>query len=698
MVKEPPAADAEAGSGNEAEEDAPNAGGDQEWEWIYDEETVQRDRVEAEKRGVHHRRQWETTTGNSSRIKRHLSQLEEDHGTLFLDGGGGDLLPGSPSDSARGADAATWTENQKKMTFVASHMSKSKERFATFHKRRSQQEEGWKDSQARSVVIMEAAELRCTDMQRELMESQRRRAFNSAQKRSEQQKVLREVEKEKQRVWEAYYQQSHSKGGSGQAHSKSCSHGGAEPSPRSPDPPPVSRGKSMPEMADRGGEDDDIFKIVHQSHSRYAGQMDSWRCFVAENERRTDVQWKKALQGGRKEDYIGEEPKDVRDKLKGLFQKVVVGRTLGRKRKEDKAAVLLPELMGDDLTEDEEGCGFSSPSTVKSGAGSPMDHKSQNSAALSAKWHTRRQKSLLFGDEVEQSLLERGLRDEQHLKEARERIAQHNRGITDRCKDQASIWLQKSENCADRRRNQAVANDEEYVAKHTAAARRMQEVEDRCREIRKQKNQERLNKMMKFQESGRGVEQGKIDATLDELAKLDAAIIERQSIKKAEADARKARDNFEERRDQAKEKKADELKAKALKVRKELREKKARSEKSFHNLHMSVFERERQHKERRKAGLSLSGEPPSPSGASDGGLVLPRLSGTMSLPILLRPVDASPIMPPKRRQREDSDTEAKSEASDESGAAGQAEFLQQLGSKCGEWLTDLRRNMRTAAV
>eukprot|EP00932_Pfiesteria_piscicida_P017365 SRR837773.4247.p1 GENE.SRR837773.4247~~SRR837773.4247.p1 ORF type:complete len:576 (-),score=265.26 SRR837773.4247:68-1795(-) len=575
-------------------------------------------------------------------------------------------------------------------------MSKSQERFFGFTRRRTEQEESFRESRSRMVSQMEASELRCLGKQRDLIEQQRRRAFNNAQKRSEQQKVLREVQKEKERLWEAYYEQSHKSSGS-QANGKG---GGSEPgSPKSPG----SRGSSK--VGSAGGGDMDILRSVHQSHSQYMGQLDQWRQFVAENERRTDVQWKKVLQGGRKEDYIGEELKTSKERFHKAFNKVVAGRVFKKtlmskvkpsKREEAPAEpeASASEVSPQDAAADEGGSPFgASKSASSSSPCSPARFTSE----LSVKWRERRAQTLNFHENFEQMLQEKGERDEENLAEARERIRLHNKGIQDRCKEQARLWQEKCDAAAQRRKNVAEADTEEYDRKYAACLQRLKDEDEKRRARARAEGEDHARKVQKCKDTSRSLEQAFIDSTVASLAKLDAAMIERDSIKKAEVDARRARDKFQERLDQAKEKKADDQKAALRKARKEMLAKRSRSELALTNLHMSALDRERQRRQRRKAGLDVSGELASPSGAADGGIVLPRLSGTMSLPILLRPVDASPILPPPRRKPEDSGSEAE-ESDGDDGRSSKAEFLEHLESSCGLWLTDLRKNMRLAVV
>lgn len=658
-------------------------------EWVYDDETVQRDRDEAAFRAEKTHNLWETTCTNSSKIRKHLAQLQEDGGTIDFSS----YMPASPSERE---DSASWMETHRRLAYVGGAMSRSQERFTNHAKRQTQLDNRYCESVGKLVSDLKASDDRTLQMQRNMVAAQQRRAFNNAQKRCEQQKVLREQQKEKERIWEAFYTERQKSRGSQAPVSET---GG------SPKSPSGSRGSSK-----SAGGTPDILRTVHQSHGKYMVQLDQWRQFVAENERRTDVQWKKVLQGGKKEDYIPEPEENKKNKalLQSVFKKTLHQVQAGRGFKKAMCRLSSKDGASDGGTSHEQ---IEAPTedvsltkSARDGSPStPCSGRTRMASDLSNKWKERREQVLDFNFDLEQATKEQGTRDEERLAEARERIRHHNKSIQERCKEQARQWQERCDAASERRRNVTEADTEEYDRKYAACLQRMKDEADKRKARAKAEGEEFSKKVVKCKETSRSIEKAFIESTQAELTKLDAAMLERESIKRMEADARRVRNNFQERVEEGRERKADALKATLKKHRKELIMKRSRSELQLTNLHMSVLDRERERLKGRKAGMAATtGSVEQPS--NDYGVVLPKLSGTMSLPILLRPVDASPIRPPPRRNREEDGEEEEEESEDDEsdngtcGLSGKAAFLKQLENSCGIWLTDLRKNIRMAPV
>jgi len=466
-------------------------------------------------------------------------------------------------------------------------------------------------------------------------------------------------------------------------HSASHDQDGVEPaspsSSHSHSPGPrLSRGVSAPLLGD-----DAIYKSTMASHATYTNQLDQWKHFVAENERRTDAQWKKILQGANKEDYIGEDPKA---KLQRKVREVGIRNTFR------KSAMLMAMPMEKQPSAEVEAA-ISESESFPSSPASP----SNVFITMSERYRTRRFQCTQKAEDQKQARLEFSMRHDDSLREAKERVDAANLARVASLKESSRLWLQRSNDATERRRQLDVSNDEDFVRKHGAAAQRRADEHERQEEARTGRLREKVRHVMKVQASARLFLQSKSDTAQSGLEKLDAAAIERETLKKAEAAARIERDTYAERKDQAAERKKAELRAFSINTRKELALKKVRSDRNLHKLTRSVMERERELRKERAAmedGATLEG-PGSPSSASDGAGFLPKLSGSMSVPILFEPVTSSPIRPLRRRPSEASEPLQDSEGeSDEAKGQGKNEFLQELEGRCGEWLSDLRRNKR----
>eukprot|EP00927_Polykrikos_kofoidii_P049948 TRINITY_DN43920_c0_g1_i1.p1 TRINITY_DN43920_c0_g1~~TRINITY_DN43920_c0_g1_i1.p1 ORF type:complete len:747 (+),score=139.54 TRINITY_DN43920_c0_g1_i1:148-2388(+) len=118
-----------------------------------------------------------------------------------------------------------------------------------------------------------------------IMRDSQRRAAASALRRMEQQKACRELERERERVWLAYYAQHHQN----------------EKSSLSPNAKPKRKMSSQrakeplvpPEIAANY-----VYQNISKSHELYAETIDQWRSSVSDNDRRSHIQWVKTIGPG----------------------------------------------------------------------------------------------------------------------------------------------------------------------------------------------------------------------------------------------------------------------------------------------------------------------------------------------------------------------------------------------------------------
>eukprot|EP00747_Dinoflagellata_sp_TGD_P163753 gnl/TRDRNA2_/TRDRNA2_182773_c0_seq1.p1 gnl/TRDRNA2_/TRDRNA2_182773_c0~~gnl/TRDRNA2_/TRDRNA2_182773_c0_seq1.p1 ORF type:complete len:759 (+),score=183.58 gnl/TRDRNA2_/TRDRNA2_182773_c0_seq1:128-2404(+) len=146
---------------------------------------------------------------------------------------------------------------------------------------------------------LEENDVRAANMQREKFAEQRRRAFIAEQRRSEQRKVWRELQRDEERTYLEYYSKAHKSSES-------------KPSPSSSPRGGHRRPRTSPPVA--GYQTEEIYRDMIRSHKGNANTMVKWKDFVAENERRSEAHWKKTFGGSDRS----------MDKLKGKLLKRTV--------------------------------------------------------------------------------------------------------------------------------------------------------------------------------------------------------------------------------------------------------------------------------------------------------------------------------------------------------------------------------------
>jgi len=194
-------------------------------------------------------------------------------------------------------------------TVVAEYFDIRRERVQDFNK-------------ARKTVLMKHAEtrealnakckeddIRNVQKQRLRLAEHQRRAFSAQQQRNEQQKAWRELQREQERAWAAFYNVPFcSSGGQGASRksTRSRSPGWPSASPRrsssAASSSKVRRPRSTPAPTETKFIDEQtqkenwkIYEDVSESHKIYTGTLDRWRAFVHENERRAEAHWRKLV-------------------------------------------------------------------------------------------------------------------------------------------------------------------------------------------------------------------------------------------------------------------------------------------------------------------------------------------------------------------------------------------------------------------
>lgn len=573
-------------------------------DWAYDEEAVRQECLEAASRSEKTKLHWEVTMQSASSIRKHLAKMEEDKPAVETP-----VPPWSPTNSAYSASVAG---NTKKIIFIADRLAHNRERAAKHQDIVCQQDEQRNAKQLQLTEKLEMVDRRVCERQREIVETQRKRTFNKAQKHSEQQKVMREWQKEHQRVWESYYN-AQSKG----------------------------QGK-------HGNKD--------------------------------------ANDAGASSDSVGQPL--VRSV--GLFEEAF-GPTANDEFKSNEASV--PTTDENERPERKGGCSVrkSRPAIRRATVAgkTPVE-------ILAQAWELGRTRSQEAAKRFQEELAAKEAKIDRGLIAAAARIELQHRQLLLALSQRSRVWKGKLDNAKVRRVGVEFGNAEKFGVGLTAYTERKAELELTNKDAREAKALELEKKMKLVQEVNNEYRQLRLDRTLKQLARVDEAEVWRTQKRALEKEERKRNDKHEERRTKALAKKEIDMNNLEEKHRCELLSKEKRSDRTLYRLRMTALERER---ERRLDGLTAQAAL-APAGYNsvidDSEFALPKLSGVMSLPIISRPVVASPISPPAGRAGDCADSESDSEVSDDSGAAGEAEFLSELEGRCSEWLADLRKKKKFA--
>lgn len=230
------------------------------------------------------------------------------------------VVPAAASRGQRAAEAVA--ERHRQGQLVADELSKRGERAQSFAVRRHAALAHHENRQAVVADALEVEDGRRLERQQQMQIEQKHKTFIKQQQRSEQQKALKELQREQQRIYDDYYKKHHSALA-------------AKDAPRSPDASVFkssessqstlggsrslgslgadkskSMSKSMSMMGGAsttsltGDASEDFYMETLRNHAMYAEKLEGAAQLVQENERRTEAHWRKMLlrTGGRRDD------------------------------------------------------------------------------------------------------------------------------------------------------------------------------------------------------------------------------------------------------------------------------------------------------------------------------------------------------------------------------------------------------------
>eukprot|EP00931_Biecheleriopsis_adriatica_P087004 TRINITY_DN61530_c0_g1_i1.p1 TRINITY_DN61530_c0_g1~~TRINITY_DN61530_c0_g1_i1.p1 ORF type:complete len:715 (+),score=157.29 TRINITY_DN61530_c0_g1_i1:107-2146(+) len=376
---------------------------------------------------------------------------------------------------------------------VADQIVARQEKSEAFNRRRKETlGEAAKQTEKRKAE-MEAAEARFAERQKEIAEDNRRRAFASQQRRSEQQKTRKENLRELDRICDDYYKEQSPRGRK------------SSPSPGSS---PRQNHRSHPQQK-ASVADEDIYKHTVQSHGLYNETVERWRQQVSENDRRAEDFRRKVLKAVRSGSRQKEENVSGSKKSKGAR------RISGMHPASSDGRDTSPEVA---LTR--------TARSVPSSLGS-----SRVLSPTAGLWPQRRQKAMEWAMEVDRLEDEKLRRDEALLQAGRSRIARINQDTMDRAFEQARQWQIRNDTATARRKKNEVTSDAEMRQKMEDFARRRAELEQRHFEERAEAGDAKRHLVQSAQAAAQLLLDGKERAMDEKVKERDDLLAERYAIK-----------------------------------------------------------------------------------------------------------------------------------------------------------------------
>lgn len=365
------------------------------------------------------------------------------------------------------------------------------------------------------VTKHEAYDQQVVRRQQKIVERQLEKTFIAQQKRNEQQKMMKELQRDQDHQFEVLQLKHHPAAVSTQKHP-----GHHAPTEMAPPKTPAGEPARMLRTCS-----EPIYDQMCQSHQLYSTTLTKWRDFEADNERRTEAYWRK----------MGQEHPRRRDatmvkEQRGLnvFRQAAKTITTIRsfvKRARDSVCYADGELPGAGLLFDEgdsydaiDTTHMSEPSLDLTMSGRA---RSSTDGGVRGPYEERRETVKAFQRSQERKATEKALQDKTKLEQKRANAKQVQDEKTARVREGIKVWEQKNEATQQKRDELAVKDSGHFDAKMADAAERAKDEQERIdqallrssdaaaaklREIREKQDNATQEKVEKFkaQQSEKG--------------------------------------------------------------------------------------------------------------------------------------------------------------------------------------------------
>lgn len=310
--------------------------------------------------------------------------------------------------------------------------------------------------------------------QKARVEKQMERTFFAQQKRNEQQKMLKEIQRSQDHQFELLQLKHHPEAVS-TTKLPALPHSASAPAVPVGEPVKLNRHMSEP-----------IFRHISDSHKLYSNTLEKWRTFEADNERRTDAYWRKMLQGESRKPAT--KPEAKAQVFSNAAKTITTIRSFCKRAKSTPGSFLeAGEDTGpydEDMLEAVDMTHMSELSFDMASIDSPKSPGFKGNKFQEQYVH--RSKSVaLFHQDLERQRMEKAEKDRLKLEEKQRLGRAHQQRKAAKAGEYVDGWEKKSVASATQRQSLAVQDHSESIEKMSVAKQRLEDLENR-------KHQERV--------------------------------------------------------------------------------------------------------------------------------------------------------------------------------------------------------------
>lgn len=304
-------------------------------------------------------------------------------------------------------------------------------------------------------------ERRVTKRQADLLEARQEKTFLSQQKRNEQQKMLKEIQRDDDHRFEMLQLKHHPAAVSTQ---KDKTHDKLPPvSVGRASSPNSSMGSSAPASREaRRSMSEPVFRDIVQSHKKYVSTLHRWQTFEAENERRTEAYWRKMLQGDTRRKHDSRERRaSLGSTLKKTIKEVTAIRKFVNRAKGDGQDIdpfeQIEAVDTINFSEDSLDVTLLSPggASTSTGLGSSMR----------LMYDSRRENAKVVHEDADRLAREKRERDTAYLEEKRRLGKAFQQNKAAQAGETVKAWEKRNAATAIERQKQAVQNNGDFERK-----------------------------------------------------------------------------------------------------------------------------------------------------------------------------------------------------------------------------------------